>query len=68
MDKKTINTWNEVVKISKACNHIFNTDSEIKIKKFAERILKQITILENKVPSIDLTSERRYFINLLKGQ
>jgi hypothetical protein len=68
MDKKTINTWNEVVKISKACNHIFNTDSEIKIKKFAERILKQITILEDKVPSIDLTSERRYFINLLKGQ
>jgi hypothetical protein len=68
MDSRTINTWNEVVKITKACNHRFNTDSGIRIKKFAERILKQISEIETKVPSINLSSERSYFISLSKEQ
>jgi hypothetical protein len=68
MDSKTINTWNEVVKITKACNHRFNNDSGIKIIKFAERILKKIYEIESKAPAIDLSSEKSYFLNLLKRQ
>ena len=43
LDNNTINTWKEVVKITKAFNHRFNTDSDMKRKYFAERILKQIS-------------------------
>ena len=68
MDSKTINTWNEVVKITKACNHRFNNDSGIKRIKFAERILGKIYEIENKVPGIDISSEKSYFLNLLKRQ
>ena len=31
---KHMNLWKEVVKITKACNHRFNTDSDIKINEF----------------------------------
>jgi hypothetical protein len=66
MENKTMNIWNEVVKITKACNHRFNTDSAIKINIFAERMLKQISDIEGKIPAIDLSPERNYFSNLLK--
>jgi hypothetical protein len=66
MDNRTIETWNEVVKITKACSHRFNTDSAVKIEKFAEHMLKQVTDLEDRVPVLDLTKEREYFINLLR--
>jgi hypothetical protein len=66
LDNKTIETWNEVVKITKACNHRFNTDSDTKIKNFAERILKQITEIKNKFPDIDLSSEQNYFLKMRK--
>jgi len=67
MENKTMNIWNEVVKITKACNHRFNTDSGFKINNFAERMLKQISVIEDKVPLIDLSPERNYFHNLLKS-
>lgn len=66
MDNKTINIWNEVVKITMARNHRFNTDSGVKIKIFAERMLKQIIEIEIKVPGIDLSDEKRYFHDLLE--
>jgi len=66
MGNKTMNIWNEVVKITKACNHRFNTGSGIKINNFAERMLKQISDIEGKVPAIDLSHERNYFLSLLK--
>ncbi len=66
LDNKTIQTWNEVVKITKACNHRFNTDSDTKIKKFAERILKQIIEIKNKYPDIDLSREQNYFLKMRK--
>jgi hypothetical protein len=66
MENKTMNVWNEVVKITKACNHRFNTGSAIKINSFAEGMLKQISDIESKVPAIDLSYERNYFLNLLK--
>ena len=66
LDSKTIKTWNEVVKITKACNHRFNTDSDIKIKNFAERILKQISEIKDKFPTIDLSREQNYFLKMRK--
>ncbi|MCX6253483.1 MAG: GSCFA domain-containing protein [Bacteroidia bacterium] len=66
MDNKTLNTWNEVAKITKACNHRFNTDSGFKIKFFAEKMLKQISEIKEKIPEIDLSPERNYFLDLLK--
>jgi hypothetical protein len=66
MDNKTLNTWNEVAKITKACNHRFNNDSGFKIKLFAERMLKQISDIKSKIPEIDLSPECNYFLDLLK--
>ncbi len=66
LDSKTLKTWNEVVKITKACNHRFNTDSVLKIKNFAERILKQISEIKDKFPTIDLSREQNYFLKMRK--
>ena len=66
LEKSTIDTWNEVAKISKARNHRISSDSEADIKKFAERMLYQISLIENKNSEIDLSSEREYFNGLLK--
>jgi hypothetical protein len=67
LENKTITIWNEVVKIKKACQHRFNTDSPAGIKDFADRMLNQISDLEHRIASIDLSSEKRYFIDLVKG-
>jgi len=67
LDSRTINIWNEVVRITKACNHRFDAGSENSIKKFAENMLEKITSIESKVPSIDLSSERKYFLSLIKN-
>jgi hypothetical protein len=66
METPTINIWNEVVKITKSVNHRLNTDSGTKATKFADRMLKQISDLEARVPSLDLSPERDYFLSLLK--
>jgi hypothetical protein len=66
MENKTMNIWNEVVKITKACTHRLNADSGFKINSFAERMLQQISDIEGKVPVINLSHERNYFLNLLK--
>ena len=36
-NKAFMNIWNEVVKITKACNHRFNTDQLLKNKAFLPR-------------------------------
>jgi GSCFA family len=64
LNNNTINTWREVVKISKALNHRFNTESAIKKKDFAERILKQITDIKTKVKTIDLSREEDHFLKM----
>jgi hypothetical protein len=66
MEDKTMNIWKEVVRISKACNHRLNTDYDMKIKSFAEQMLKKISDIESKVPIIDLENERNYFLSLMK--
>lgn len=64
LENRTLKIWNEVVKITKACSHRFHTDSDAKIQNFAERMLKQISDIEGKVPSLDLSGERNYFLEL----
>lgn len=66
LDNKTMNTWNEVVKITMACNHSLKADTGFKTNLFAERMLKKISEIEGKVPAIDLSFERNYFFELLK--
>ncbi|HUX56801.1 MAG TPA: GSCFA domain-containing protein [Bacteroidales bacterium] len=65
MESKTMNIWKEIVKISKACSHRITNTPSVKVNDFAMRILNQISDIEEKVPSIDLSSERKYFRNLL---
>lgn len=66
LERKIIDLWNEVAKITKASNHRLTTRSDDKIKIFANRMLKQISEVESKIPSIDLVNERNYFMNLKK--
>ena len=65
LDNSTLNTWKEIVKITKAYNHRFNTDSLIKAKSFAERLLKQISELKNKFPLIDFSREEDHFLKMI---
>ncbi len=64
LDNNTLNTWKEICKITRAVNHRLNTDSSIKIKSFAERMLKQITEMKIKFPSIDFSREEEHFLKM----
>jgi hypothetical protein len=64
-DQETLDLRNEILKITKAFNHRFMTDSQVKRKIFAEKILKQISEIHTRNSLIDLTTEREYFLNLL---
>jgi hypothetical protein len=64
LDKNALNIWKEVVKIYKALNHRFNTDSVNAKKSFAERVLKQISDLKVKVPNIDFSIEEEHFLKM----
>lgn len=66
MDNNTINTWKEIVKITKAFNHRLNTDSVVNRKQFAEKMLKQISEMKSKVPDIDLSMEENHFLKMRK--
>jgi hypothetical protein len=66
LDNNTISAWKEIVKITKAFNHRFNTESEIKRNYFAERILKQISAVKIKMPNIDFSREEEYFLKMRK--
>jgi hypothetical protein len=66
LTNNTINTWNEVVKITKAYHHRFNNDSDLKMKDFARSVLKKISEIELKVPTIDLSREKKYFLKMRK--
>lgn len=66
MNNQTINTWKEAARITKAAGHRISTESVSAIGEFAERMLKQISELQSRVPSIDLSGEKKYFMDLLK--
>ena len=63
LDKRTFETWNEAAKIGKALRHRINPESGGK-KRFAERMLEQISVLEKNNPEIDFSQERDYFSGL----
>lgn len=65
IDNKTLGIWYEVSRITKARNHIFKNESGIGIRSLSEKMLKQISDIEKRVPSLDLSEERKYFLNLL---
>jgi hypothetical protein len=64
MVDKTMNLWNECVKISKARQHRFNSESSANSLKFAEKMIRHINELEEKLPEIDLSADRIYFQSL----
>ena len=66
LEHNTLNIWKEANKITKAANHRFNTDSESKRMYFAERILKQISDLKHKIPTIDFSREEDRFLKMRK--
>jgi hypothetical protein len=65
-DSHTYNLWKEVSRITKALNHRFNTDSEVKQDFFAKRLLNQISDVKAKLPDIDFSREEEYFLKLRK--
>lgn len=65
LEKKTLDLYNEVVKISKACNHRITRASDSGIKDFVSGMQKKISDIEARAPEIDLSPERKYFNNLL---
>jgi hypothetical protein len=68
LENTTLDIWKRVVKITKAFNHRINTDSAGKINDFAMRMLDQISDIESRAPSINLSFERDYFISLLSSK
>lgn len=64
LDGKTLNIWKDVVKVTKSFNHRLYTESELKKKIFAEKVLKQITEIKKQVPDIDFSKEEDYFLKM----
>jgi hypothetical protein len=67
IEKNTFKLYNEVVKISRACNHRIGTESGTKIREFALQMQKKISEIETKAPEIDLLIEKKYFQTLLNS-
>jgi hypothetical protein len=65
LDDDTRAIWNEVNKITRATSHRFLTDSDAGKKRFAEKNLSLIDSVLSRIPSIELNTERRYFLDLL---
>ena len=65
-DKPTVELQLSVQKITKAVEHKIMTDSKIKKKMFAEKILKQINDITQKINLVDFSSEIDYFTALLE--
>jgi hypothetical protein len=65
LEKKTLDLYNEVVKISKAYNHRIIKESDSGIKEFVSGIQKRISEIEARAPEIDFSNEKKYFKELL---
>ena len=63
-DSDNIALWKEVQSITKAMNHKFLSTSQINKTEFANNILKRISAIEKKNPSILFNKERSYFIKI----
>jgi hypothetical protein len=65
-DVRTRELWKEVSGISRAVSHKIQTTSMDEINKFARNIISRIDSVGEKIPSLNLSSERNYFTKLLK--
>ena len=66
IENNTYEIWKEVVKITRATEHHLLTDSPSGVAKFAEKMLETIESISVKVPSIDLSRDKNYFLDMLK--
>ena len=64
-DKATSEMQSEILKITRAMNHRFLTDSKQKKRAFAENVLGQISKIEMLDNQIDFSTEKDYFLNYL---
>lgn len=64
-DSASLKIWKEAANISKAVNHKLHSASGPKVKKFADKLLRQISDLEANAPGLDLSAGRSYFTTLL---
>ncbi len=64
-DKATSEMQSEILKITRAMNHRFLTDSKQKKRLFAENILDQISKIEILDNQIDFSTEKDYFHSYL---
>ena len=67
-DNDTINLRTEVLKIVRACNHRFISDSPTHKREFAGKMLRQISDLKKRDTIIDLDVETNYFLGLLENK
>ncbi len=65
LDKKTLDLYNEVLKIQKASTHRISKNSDTGIKDFVSGMQKKISDIESKAPEIDFSVEKKYFQDLL---
>ncbi|HUX94681.1 MAG TPA: GSCFA domain-containing protein [Bacteroidales bacterium] len=64
-DKATSEMQSEILKITRAMNHRFISDSKQKKKTFAENVLNQISKIEILDNQIDLSVEKDHFLSYL---
>ena len=56
--------WKEAESITRAMNHKFLSDSQTGKREFANSILKKISAIEKKNPSISFDDEKSYFVKI----
>lgn len=66
IESNTYRIREEVVKITKAREHRLLTDSPSGVTRFARKMLAKIEAISITMPAIDLTSEKNYFLAMLK--
>lgn len=65
-DKKTEDIYKEVCKITRAVSHNINSGSGKETETFAKKMISEIDSLLSKNPVINLETEKKYFLDLLK--
>jgi len=65
IDRDALKIWKEAGKITIARSHRFLTDSKTKRQAFASKILNHISDIENRMPLVDFSDEKNYFLGLL---
>jgi hypothetical protein len=65
LDSRTSGLWKEASKITHAVGHRITSENKKATREFADNMLLRISRLEASEKSIDLSSEKEYFKNLL---